>query len=415
MEKELSLLELSRLIKSTIEQNVGGPYWVVAEIGDLKVNQNGHCYLELVEKENNQVLAKARATIWANVYARLAPYFAQASGERLKPGLKILCQVKPGFHEVFGLSLNILSIDPKYTVGERAKRREQIIKQLTEEGLVTLNKRLTWPLVPNRIAVISSETAAGYQDFMHQLQSNRYGYSYTTTLFQAVMQGDGAVSSISMALEEIRSQANQYDVLAILRGGGSSLDLDCFDSYELAVELAHFPLPVLTGIGHDKDSTVIDIVAYQSLKTPTALAEFLIQSVMQFEELLLTRTETIRSFTNGLLQRHALKIEKLQMILQHSTEKYFNNSLVKMDHLAQKLKHVSSKVVSTLSHKLELLETTVSQNDPEKIFRKGYSFTSRDGILLKNVSDLKVGDEIVTFTARNKITSNIEQIENNPS
>ncbi|MDH5603595.1 MAG: exodeoxyribonuclease VII large subunit, partial [Cyclobacteriaceae bacterium] len=289
MEKELSLLELSRLIKSTIEQNVGGPYWVVAEIGDLKVNQNGHCYLELVEKENNQVLAKARATIWANVYMRLAPYFAQASGERLKPGLKILCQVKPGFHEVFGLSLNILSIDPKYTVGERAKRREQIIKQLTEEGLVTLNKQLTWPLVPNRIAVISSETAAGYQDFMHQLQSNRYGYSYTTTLFQAIMQGDGAVSSISMALEEIRSQANQYDVLAILRGGGSSLDLDCFDSYELAKELAHFPLPVLTGIGHDKDSTVIDIVAYQSLKTPTALAEFLIQSVMQFEELLLTR------------------------------------------------------------------------------------------------------------------------------
>ena len=262
------------------------PIWVKAEISEMTVNRSGHCYLDLIETEpgTDTVIARCRATIWSYTFRMLKPYFETTSGQAFSEGLKVLLQAKVEYHEVFGFSLNIRDIDPVYTLGDLARQRREIIRKLQDDGVFEMNKELELPVVTQRIAIISSPTAAGLQDFLDQLHNNLHQFVFYTKLFPAVMQGNEAPRSIMNALDLIFEYEEMFDAVVIIRGGGAQIDLACFDQYELAFNVAQFPLPVITGIGHDKDDTVIDMVAHTRMKTPTAVAEFLISGALQFSQ-----------------------------------------------------------------------------------------------------------------------------------
>lgn len=285
MNERLKLSELNGLVKKTIGETFTAPIWVIGEISELKINRNGHCYLVLIEKEENgdAIVAQARATIWSYTFRMLQPYFESTTGKQLTEGLKVLVSVSVEFHELYGYSLNIRDIDPTYTMGDMARRRLEIIARLQTEGVAEMNKELELPLVPQKIAIISSPTAAGYQDFIDQLINNPAGYHFDLKLFPAIMQGNQAESSIIGALDQIYLYESFFDAVVIIRGGGSQADLNCFDNYNLAYYITQFPLPVITGIGHEKDDSIVDLVAHTRLKTPTAVAEFLISGVAQFD------------------------------------------------------------------------------------------------------------------------------------
>ncbi len=285
MNERLKLSELNGLVKKAVCEAFTSPTWVIAEISELKTNRSGHCYLVLIEKDENgdAIIAQARATIWSYTFRMLQPYFESTTGKPLSEGLKILVSVSVEFHELYGYSLNIRDIDPTYTLGDMARRRREIIARLQAEGVADMNKELELPLVPQNIAIISSATAAGYQDFISQLTGNAAGYKFNLRLFPAIMQGNQAESSIIGALELIYLYESHFDAVVIIRGGGSQADLSCFDNYNLAYYITQFPLPVITGIGHEKDDSIVDLVAHTRLKTPTAVAEFLISGVARFD------------------------------------------------------------------------------------------------------------------------------------
>jgi exodeoxyribonuclease VII large subunit len=283
---QLSLYQLQQQVKGSLEDAFSMPVWVKAEISEMTVNRSGHCYLDLIETEpgTDTVIARCRATIWSYTFRMLKPYFETTSGQAFTEGLKVLLQAKVEYHEVFGFSLNIRDIDPVYTMGDMARQRKEIIRKLQEDGVFEMNKELDLPLVPQRIAIISSPTAAGLQDFLDQLHNNTHQFVFYTKLFPAVMQGAEAPRSIMNSLDLIFEYEEMFDAVVIIRGGGAQIDLACFDQYDLAFNVAQFPLPVITGIGHDKDDTVIDMVAHTRMKTPTAVAEFLISGALQFSQ-----------------------------------------------------------------------------------------------------------------------------------
>jgi len=288
-ESQLSLLELNQLIKDTLDDAFSTLIWVKAEISEMTVNRTGHCYLELVDVDpsSKEVLARARATIWSYSFRMLRPYFETTTGQAFTQGIKVLVSVKVEYHPIYGMSLNIRDIDPNYTMGDMARKRREIILQLQEDGVYDMNRELELPMVPQRVAIISSPTAAGLQDFVDQLNNNHRKIQFYTKLFPAVMQGTETADSIINALELVFQYEDFFDLVCIIRGGGAQLDLASFDNYELAYHVAQFPVPVITGIGHDKDETVIDLVAHTKMKTPTAVAEFLINGAETFEQMLL--------------------------------------------------------------------------------------------------------------------------------
>ncbi len=281
---QLTLSELNLLIRDTFDEKFPGLVWVKAEISEMTINRNGHCYLELVDTDpvTNQVVARARATVWAYTFRMMKPYFETTTGQAFTNGLKIMVSAKVEFHQLYGFSLNIRDIDPAYTMGDLALKRREIILKLQQDGVFEMNRELELPLVPQRIAVISSPTAAGLQDFLNQLADNPSRIYFHTHLFPATMQGSQTAASIIDALEQIYPLEESFDVVVIIRGGGAQLDLASFDNYELAFHVAQFPLPVITGIGHDKDETIVDLVAHTKMKTPTAVAEFLISGAESF-------------------------------------------------------------------------------------------------------------------------------------
>lgn len=285
-DQQLSLFELQQRVKGSLDDTFSMPVWVKAEISEMTTNRSGHCYLDLAETEpgTDNVIARCRATIWSYTFRMLKPYFETTTGQTFTEGLKVLLQAKVEYHEVYGFSLNIRDIDPVYTLGDLARQRREIIRRLQDDGVFEMNKELELPEVPQRIAIISSPTAAGLQDFLDQLHTNPHQFVFYTKLFQAVMQGNEAPRSIMNALDLIYTYEDSFDAVVIIRGGGAQLDLACFDQYELAFHVAQFPLPVITGIGHDKDDTVIDLVAHTRMKTPTAVAEFLISGALQFSQ-----------------------------------------------------------------------------------------------------------------------------------
>ena len=318
MVNKLKLSELNELIKDALLEAFPGTVWVIAEVSELKENRSGHCYLELVEKEGNEIVARSRATIWSYTYRMLKPYFETTTGRLFTQGIKVLVQASVEYHPAYGLSLNIKDIDPTYTVGDMALQRKEIIDRLQKEGVFDMNRELELPLVPQKIAVISSATAAGYQDFMNQLESNEYGFVFYTRLFEAFMQGAEAVPSIIRALERIFQYEDFFDAVVIIRGGGATADLSSFDNYELAINITQFPLPVITGIGHEKDDTIIDLVAHTRLKTPTAVAEFLINGMERYYEHLTDLENGIVQITREMIEDQSNRLERMTEKLEYS-------------------------------------------------------------------------------------------------
>lgn len=401
----LTLFELNSIIKAAINDTLPDTYWIIAEIAEAKVNQKGHCYLELVEKEEDKTIAQVKAAIWAYEYRKLSQKFQKAANEPLRQGMKILFLAAVTFHEVYGLSLNIKDIDPAYTMGEMALKKKEVIERLKKEGLLDLNKQLPLPLVPQKIAVISSPTAAGYGDFIKQLDNNGYGYSFTHILFPAMMQGAETEKSIISALNRVKKYKYLFDAVIIIRGGGSAVDLNCFDSYPIAAQIARFPLPVITGIGHEKDDTVADMTAHTKMKTPTAVAEFLISGLSSFEERILTIQNRLVSYTEGFLKDKRFKlnanIQRLTFIPGKMTASAQNRLLIFQKDLAGHLR----QLFQTHGSRLEGSEQAVRLLDPSNLLRRGYSLTRFKGKIIKDAALLKNGALITTNLYKGTVTS----------
>jgi exodeoxyribonuclease VII large subunit len=376
-EQQLSLFDLQRQIKNCLDDAFALPVWVKAEISEMTTNRSGHCYLDLVETEagTDTVIARCRATIWSYTFRMLKPYFETTTGQAFSQGLKILVQAKVEFHEVFGFSLNIRDIDPVYTLGDMARQRREIIRKLQEDGVFEMNKELELPMVPQRIAIISSPTAAGLQDFLDQLHNNPHKFVFYTKLFPAVMQGIEAPRSIMNALDFIYTYETLFDAVVIIRGGGAQIDLACFDNYELAFHVAQFPLPVITGIGHDKDDTVIDMVAHTRMKTPTAVAEFLISGALQFSqqinelenhfielvneqleanhERLMDAADQLNLLVSQFVSKQTNRLEIAGIQLKNQTENFLKQQQTELKKLSASTKNMADRYITSQNHFLE--------------------------------------------------------------
>ncbi|WP_071147875.1 exodeoxyribonuclease VII large subunit [Bacteroides ihuae] len=409
MEAPLSLFDLNALVKRSLSQCLPDEYWVQAELSDVRSNATGHCYLEFIQKDprSNNLIAKARGTVWANVYRMLKPYFEETTGQAFTSGIKVLVKVTVEFHELYGYNLTVCDIDPTYTLGDMARRRREILKQLEEEGVLTLNKELEIPVLPQRIAVISSSTAAGYGDFCHQLQNNSHGFFFYTELFPALMQGNQVEESVLAALDAVNARLHQFDVVVIIRGGGATSDLSGFDTYLLAASCAQFPLPIITGIGHERDDTVLDSVAHTRVKTPTAAAEFLINRMEEAAEVLENLSEQLRA---GVLLRLEQEKRRLWMAQNRIPSLVASRlSEAKMQLLTTK-KDLSQAVTSLFikqKHRLELLHQRVNDASPERLLNRGYSITLKKGKAIIDAAQLTEGDVLTTRLAKGEVSSTV--------
>jgi exodeoxyribonuclease VII large subunit len=405
----LSLLELNLSIKEAISQEFDETYWVRAETSDVRPHRNGHCYLEFIEKakDGHSIVAKARGTIWASTFNLLKPYFEQETGQAFTSGITVLVRVTVTFHETYGLGLNVVDIDPSYTLGEIARNRMLVLKQLEEEGVLNLNKELSLAEPLNRIAVISSQTAAGYEDFYNQLEHNSEGLVFHKKLFPAIMQGDRSEASIIAALEQIYAHKELFDVVVIIRGGGATSDLSCFDSYALATNCAQFPLPIISGIGHERDVTVLDAVAHTRVKTPTAAAEFLINRVAATNNYLMELQDRLVQATRNILAEEEGQLNGWSKDVYHNSKSLLQSNRNTLMFLNEKLRNVVKHKMEKEKFAIERYEHFVLLSLPENMLKRGYSITTRNGKTIKSVSDLTVGDVITTQLLDGEIDSKI--------
>ncbi|HBB92177.1 MAG: exodeoxyribonuclease VII large subunit [Bacteroidetes bacterium GWF2_49_14] len=410
----ISLFELNNRIRGVIESGIPEPVWIIAEISDLTYNRNGHCYMELIEKapDEDQILARSRATIWATTLRMLRPYFETTTGQELAPGIKILIRVSVEFHELYSISLTVKDIEPSFTLGDLARKRQQIIRRLEEAGVFDMNKGTELALVPQRIAVISSPTAAGYGDFQDQLQNNASGYVFYTRLFPAVMQGEETASSIISALDRIARYADFFDVVAIIRGGGSKLDLSSFDHYDLGYYVTQFPLPVITGIGHEQDDSVLDLVAHTRCKTPTAVAEFLLDHVEEFngrvDSLAGDTVETARQYLQVQREKVTLALRTLKL----SSRNFREQNLLRISQLITRFQTGNIAFFRSQEQKIKLLEQVSVLNDPRRLLIRGYTLTIKEGRIVKSVTQLKQGDRVTTKFSDGEVQADINTITN---
>lgn len=396
---EITLYELNALVRGKLQEALPERYWICAEVSEARENYSGHCYLELVDKEasTGEMRAKARAVIWATVYRMLKAYFAAETGSAIAPGMKLLIQVSVDMHEVYGYTLTIHDIDPRYTLGDMARQRQEVLRRLTAEGIIDMNKELAWPLPAQRIAIISSPTAAGYGDFIDQLHHNPYGYRFYTALFTAAMQGARTEQSIIEALERIYRHEDCFDGVVIIRGGGATSDLNCFDSYELAQNIAQFPLPILAGIGHDRDETVIDRIANLRVKTPTAAAEWLINRAMEADRRIADLQTALSAGIKERLQAEKSHIQTLTRQLPVSVDRRLLTESNTLSMFPHRLRQCIERRLAGESRRLAVWEETVRLSSPQHILKRGYSLTLKEGKSVRSASELKPGDRIVTF------------------
>ena len=384
--KQYSLSELCQNIEEVLAEEFASTYWVRAEVASLSVR--GHCYMELVEKASTKnIAAKVRATCWQQIYGILSPYFEAETGQKLSVGMQVLLEVEVSFHAVYGLSLNIVGIDPTFTLGDMARQRQETIQRLKDDGVMDMQSSLEIPSLPRRIAVISSADAAGYGDFCHQLENNSGGFQFRTQLFAAIMQGEQSAKSIIQSLQQIADEIDKWDIVVIVRGGGASTDLCNFDDYELASHCAQFPLPIIAGIGHTRDISIVDMVVHSSVKTPTAAAEWLINA----------------------MQQQADRIAELYTRLQRAIQHTINQQHIRIEQLQQALQFTSKKHLYQLRSQLEMWQKMIELHSPERIYRMGYSLTTVDGKVVKSIHDVKAGQQLQTHTADGTITSVVEE------
>ncbi|HBF88110.1 MAG TPA: exodeoxyribonuclease VII large subunit [Bacteroidales bacterium] len=454
-ENAITLSVLHEKIQSILKSEFDDSTWIVAEISELKVNQSGHCYLELIEKDphSEKILAKAKATIWAYTFRMLKPYFETTSGYEFLSGIKILVKINIEFHAIYGYSLNVSDIDPTYTLGDIEKRRIEIITRLKNEGVIEMNKELLFPTVPKNIAIISTETAAGYGDFVNQLNNNEFGYAFHHKLFPAFMQGEQVETSILKAFDKIFQHDSIFDVVVIIRGGGSKSDLSWFDNYWIAYTVTQFPIPVLTGIGHEQDDTITDLVAHKKLKTPTAAADFLISKYYEFEENL-GELETFaynhisekinyeKASLNNVINKvvigtkdNIFNTKQIFNSVQHNimglSHKFLSNNEMKLDKLPQKITYKTTKAIDfsryridellrifsfslkqkieNQKHKLETAENTTELLNSDNLLKKGYSITSQNGKIIRDINEIELNAEIETVLYKGRIKSKIMQ------
>lgn len=405
----LSLLELNALVRRSLEQCLPDEYWIQAELSDVRSNTTGHCYLEFIQKDprSNSLVAKARGMIWNNIYRLLKPYFEESTGQLFTSGIKVLVKVTVQFHELYGYSLTVLDIDPTYTLGDMARRRREILLQLEEEGVLTLNKELEMPVLPQRIAVVSSATAAGYGDFCHQLKHNSGGFFFYTELFPALMQGNQVEESVLAALDCINTRISEFDVVVIIRGGGAASDLSGFDTYLLAAACAQFPLPVITGIGHERDDTVLDSVAHTRVKTPTAAAELLIQRVGEAAERLEELSARLQQGAYTLLEQEQRRLVTMQARIPALVHRKLFEARFTLLTARKDLSQVTQNLLSRQRHRLELLQQRVADNSPEKLLSRGYSITLKDGKAVTDASLLQPGDQLTTRLLKGEVQSTV--------
>jgi exodeoxyribonuclease VII large subunit len=401
----MTLHELGSLIRNALSGVLPDLYWVTAEIAELKLNQKGHCYLELVEKEDHKTLAQMRATIWAYEYRGIARKFETVAGAPLKGGIKALFLVAVSFHELYGLSLNIRDIDPAYTLGEMALRKREIVERLRREGLMERNRDIPLPVAPQRIAVISSPTAAGYGDFTDHLETNPYGYRFYHALFPALMQGQEAEASVVSALDAIEGRRADFDVIALIRGGGSVADLGCFDSYAIAARIAHSRLPVITGIGHEKDDTIADMIAHTKMKTPTAVAEFLISGVRGFDERVSSAAGRVCISAERLLRAKASSFALISRGFAHSAMQAVSAPYNRLDALSVRMTDRVGLFFRNKEGRLAALEQAARLLDPANVLKRGYSITRYNGGAVKDSSILPNGAIIITEFYRGRVGS----------
>lgn len=425
----LTLYELNNLVRQTLELTLDSTYWVQAEISELRVNR--HCYMELVQKDERGggMAAKARAQVWQHRWAFLKPMFEQMTGQPLSAGMQVLVQVEVTFHELYGYSLNITDIDPTYTMGDLARKRQEILRQLEEEGISTMNKELPLPRLLQRIAVISSATAAGYGDFSNQLTHNPRGLAFKTELFQATMQGNEVAHSIIEALNRIAERLDEWDAVVIIRGGGATSDLQGFDSLELAENVAQFPLPIITGIGHERDDTVIDLIAHTRVKTPTAAAELLIHHQEEELDMLEDLTTRLTDQTMQLLinednrlkllagkvpllfaqvkAREEMRLHRLMATLSNRSMLYLEQTKEAVERIHQNLYLYAPLLLQRERQRIVLNESKLQSAEPGHILRLGFSVARLGGKAITSADEVHEGDEIETILASGTFKSTI--------
>ncbi|MFI3282986.1 MAG: exodeoxyribonuclease VII large subunit [Rikenellaceae bacterium] len=394
--QHIHLSELQGSIAQTLRERFALPVWVSAEVSDIKVNYSGHCYLELIEKGESDGVAKAqaRAVIWRNAYPRIVGYFEAESGTKLERGVKVLVKVVVNYHELYGLSLQIIDIDATYTLGDTERQRQKTISQLQNDGVWDMNREQPMPMLVQRIAVISSRTAAGYQDFCNELVKG--GYCFDTTLFDSVMQGSGAEDSIVDSLCAIAEQEERFDMVVIIRGGGSVSDLNCFNSYRLASYVAQFPLPIVTGIGHDKDVSVVDLVAQISLKTPTAVAGWLTERMSQIDGWLDSAALTLHDLSISATRKYEMELERLRSDISTLSTQLISSYTQLLNTQQTVLVDDSSYFLLRHGDKLTYAQEIVESHSPERLLKLGFSLLRLldSNTTLKSKEQISKGDDI---------------------
>jgi exodeoxyribonuclease VII large subunit len=385
MKERLTLYELNRLVREVIECEMPDEYWVEAELSECRESR-GHCYMELIQKDEQTAtpVARASAKCWASKWMIIRPYFERTTGQTLHAGMKVLLKVCAQFHEAYGFSWIVTDIDPTYTLGDMARKCQEIIRQLKAEGVFDLQKELKLPLFCQHIAVISSETAAGYGDFCNQLADNPYGFQFHTQLFPAIMQGEGVEQSIINALERIYNE--QFDCVVIIRGGGATSDMSGFDTLALAENVANFPIPVITGIGHDRDESILDMVSHLRVKTPTAAAAFLISHLKEVID----------------------AIDDAQERLTRYAQQKFSMLHAQFSIIEERLPMLAERRMTQERHRLQLIEEKTKALDPTLLLRRGYSMTMKDGKIVRDANQLQTGDEIETRLANGIVRSTVK-------
>lgn len=404
----ITLTELTQRIQDAINLNFGKTVWIRAEINELREN-SGHCYMELIDKDDDSdsILSKCRATCWSSTYRMLKPYFEKTTGQTLTSGLRVLISVNVEFHSVYGLNLVVRDIDPVFTVGEMAARRMQIIRQLEADGILEMNKQLDIPVPAQRIAIISSPTAAGYEDFRNQLLNNTYGFVFYTRLFPATMQGEATEASVIGALDLIFQEAEHFDAVVIIRGGGATTDLAAFDSYMLAANCAQFPLPIIAGIGHHRDVSILDMIAHTSVKTPTAAAEFLIHKLHETERHAVSIFEEIQNLVQNRIESEFYHLEQTQFRLQHSVKNLITRDEYKLDNIKYRLQSAIKLQLKKQESKLDLLEKTFETYSPAFLLKHGYTITTLNGKRVYSAESINKNDKIRTYFADGHVDSEV--------
>ena len=454
----LTLSELNNYIEQIVDNEFPKSIWVVGEISELNVNSRGHCYIDFIEKDplTNKIIARQRATIWAFQFRLIKAHFENVTRQSLQAGLKVLVSANVKYHALYGLSLNIVDIDTSFTIGEQQKQKEQVIQQLIDEGVFNMNKQLEMPTVAMNIALISSETAAGYGDFINHIEQFSTSYNINVKLFQASMQGENAPKEIVDAIENIFNDTCEFDLIVIIRGGGAKSELATFDNYDIAYMITQIPIPVISGIGHERDQSVVDMVAYKSLKTPTAVAEFILQKVVDLETKLDELYNELQLLSKSILQDYKNQLEQNYKKLKESSQKHINNQLHRVELLDNAKNSIAfnylnqhknaldvfkQKIKSAISNKIDksfdlldykqnqlkyrtkvfidkryteidILQQRIEINNPVNQLERGFGIVTKNGKMVKHINKLSVNDEIYVRLIDGKVTAKVNKIEN---